>query len=159
MFIVVFAVRVDGDIVFRGCISSAHMHIWARNLRNLFSKLLILQNNQPPPCKPEPPAEQRRYCSLGEESWRGLLHLSIFPSLFFFTHHLFVIAWQRTVLGPAGCLVNTPSPKISSSQQRPFGGFATVNVYSYTGFTVFVFFFFGGVGGIITEVSESLYVF
>lgn len=52
--------------------------------RNLFSKLLILQNNQPPPWKPEPPAEQRRYCSLREESWRGLLHLSIFPPLLFF---------------------------------------------------------------------------
>lgn len=114
-----FGDSLDGDIVFRGCISSAHVDIWAPNLRNLFSKLLILQNNQAPPWKPEPPAEQPRYCSLAEESWRGLLHLSIFPSLFFFfTHHLFVIAkqWQRTVLGPAGCLVSKAWPKISSSQ-------------------------------------------
>lgn len=27
-----------------------HLQTRARNLRNLFSKLLILQNNQPPPC-------------------------------------------------------------------------------------------------------------
>lgn len=33
---------------------------------------------------------------------------------FSFTHHLFVIAWQRTVLGPAGCLVSKARPKISS---------------------------------------------
>lgn len=50
-----------------------------------------------------------------------------FPFLFF-AHYLFVVAWRRPILGPAGCPVRMASPKISSSQRWPFCSFATADV-------------------------------
>lgn len=61
-----------------------HLKTSARNLRNLFSKLLILQNNQPPPCRvvPEPLLNNVGIVHLEKKNWRGLLRLSIFPFSF-----------------------------------------------------------------------------
>lgn len=49
-------------------------------------------------------------------------------SLSLFAHYLFVVAWRRPILGPAGCPVRMASPKISSSQRWPFCSFATADV-------------------------------
>lgn len=101
--------------VFLRCIYSTHMdHIWARNLRNLFSKLLTLQNNQPPPC------ELRQNPLLNND---GIVHLEKKTGVgchvyrfSLFAHKLFAMAWKRPILGPAGCPVCMTAPKISSSQ-------------------------------------------
>lgn len=60
------------------------LEIGARNLINLFSKLLIFtkQSTANRASRARAPAEQWWYCSLGKENWRGLLHLSIFPFSF-----------------------------------------------------------------------------
>lgn len=92
----------------------------ARNLRNLFSKLLILQNNQPPPYKP---CQIPCWTMLVLFTWkRKLAWAAAFINFPFshFAHHLFVMAWRRPILGPAGCPMRMASPKISSSQRWPF---------------------------------------
>lgn len=85
-----------------------------------FLKLLILQNNQPPPPPPiasraRAPAEQWWYCSLGKgKTGVGCCIYQFSLSLLFSPTYLFIVAWQRPILGPAGCPVRMASPKISS---------------------------------------------
>lgn len=126
LFIVLFyCVRAwlawQGDIVFRRCNAvNPHCGTGARNLRNLFSKLLILQNNQTATGKtvPEPPLNNDGIVHLEKKTGVGFCIYQF--SLSLFAHHLFVVAWRRPILGPAGCPVRMASPKISSSQRWPF---------------------------------------
>lgn len=98
-----------------------HWETGARNFRNLFSKLLILQNNQPPPCEavPEPLLNNDGIVHLEKKTGVGCCVYQFSLSLFAPTTCL---SWhgRRPILGPAGCPVRMASPKISSSQRWPF---------------------------------------
>ena len=101
----------------------------ARNLMNLFSKLLILQNNQLLACEP---CQSPCWTMMVLFTWkRNLAWAAAFINFPFLLSPtcLFVMAWRRPVLGPAGCPVRMASPKISSSQRWPFCSFATADVY------------------------------
>lgn len=47
-----FSLQGMGTLFLKDVYRRPTLDIWARKLRDLFSKLLILQNNQPPPNKP-----------------------------------------------------------------------------------------------------------
>lgn len=117
-----------GDIVLKDVCSLLTLQTRARNLRNLFSKLLILQNNQPPPCKPVPEPLLNNVGIVHLEKKTGVGCCIYQFSLSLFAHYLFVMALRRPILGPAGCPVRMASPKISSSQRWPFCSFSTADV-------------------------------
>lgn len=109
--------------------SQPTLDIWARNLRNLFSKLLILQNNQPAPSKP---CQNPCWTMMVLFTWKRKLAWAAafinFPFLFSPTSCL---SWHGK--GPfwsQQVVLRMASPKISSSQRWPFCSFATADVCS-----------------------------